>query len=251
MSASGSRPSLFQRKLWLTRRAHYIAVIERSLVLLQLRSELPISERKLVRELHFTSVTARRELDPKGLYERPVFETQNLPDSEYEELEPFEDKRPDIQWFHDDEDAADDRHRERSFAIECKRLGNRTASGWDLNKQYVTGGVQRFRSPDWRYGNMMGEGMMIGFVQDMELPAVLSVVNAHLMNESVDSLQIEATFVKNGVSRLRHEFERSFPQSPFRLLHRWLDIRDVPKTAAPTPKAKVVKRAKKTDYDKE
>ena len=246
MSRSGSRPSLFQRELWLTRRTHYVAVIERALVLLRQRSELPVSERKLVRELHFTSVTARRELDPNGFYERPIFETQNLPDSEADELEPFENKRPDIQWFHDDEDATDDRHRERSFAIECKRLGSRTASGWDVNEQYVTGGVRRFRSPEWRYGNHMGEGMMIGFVQDMELPAILDVVNAQLVNESVASLRVEATFVKNGVSRLEHEFERAFPQSPFRLLHRWLDIRAVPKKTEPVAIRKMTKRAKKS-----
>lgn len=232
MSSSGPRPSLIQRELWLTRRMHYIAVFERALLLLRERSELPVSERKLVRELHFTAVTARRELDPNGLYERPIFETQNLPDPDSEELEPFEDKRPDIQWIHDDEGATDDRHREKSFAIECKRLGSTTPSGWNLNQQYVTGGVRRFRSPASRYGNHMSEGMMIGFVQDMVMPDLLGAVNTHLTNESVAPLRLERDFAANGVSELEHSFERIFPQSPFRLIHRWLDIRAVPRKAA-------------------
>ena len=250
MSGSAPGPSLIQRQLWLTRRAHYIAVFERALELLRQRSDLPVSERKLVRLLHFTAVTARREMDPNGLYERPVFETQNLPDRESDEMDPFEDKRPDIQWFHDDESAADDRHREKSFAIECKRLGSRTASGWDLNEQYVTGGVRRFCSPVWRYGNHMSEGMMIGFVQDMELLAVRDVVNAHLANESVGSLTLEAEFVEDGVSRLEHEFVRTFPHSPFRLLHRWLDTRAVPKIMEPAPIPKRRKRSKRIQKKK-
>ncbi|HEV7401766.1 MAG TPA: hypothetical protein VGO11_02525 [Chthoniobacteraceae bacterium] len=238
MNGNGPRPSLVKRELWLTRRAHYIAVFDRALLLLRERSELPVSERMLVRELHFTTVTARRALDPNGLYERPMFETQNLPDPDSEELEPFEDKRPDIQWIHDDEGAADDRHREKSFAIECKRLGGKTQSGWDLNLQYVTGGVRRFRSPLSRYGNHMSGGMMIGFVQDMELPDVLGAVNTHLANESVAHLRLEGDFAANGVSKLGHSFERTFPQSPFHLIHRWLDIRAVPRKAAPSPKPK-------------
>ena len=76
MSGSAPGPSLIQRQLWLTRRAHYIAVFERALELLQQRSDLPVPERKLVRELHFTTVTARRELDPNGLYGVPTFETR-------------------------------------------------------------------------------------------------------------------------------------------------------------------------------
>lgn len=227
MNDRASRPSLVQRKLWQTRRMHYIAVFESALLLLRQRSTLPISERGLVRELHFTSVTARRRLDPKGRFGSPVFEAQNLPDPDSDELESFEDKRPDIQWFHDDESATDDRHREKAFVVECKRLGSKTASGWDLNQQSVIGGVVRFHSPKWKYGQHMSESMMIGFVQDMDLQVILGVVNAYLAAHSLPHLRLYMPFVTAGVSRFDHEFERSFPQSPFRLIHRWLDVRDI------------------------
>lgn len=247
MSGSASRPSLIQRKLWQSRRAHYLAVFESAMMMLRQRELLSVDEPNLVRELHFTTVTARRSLDPKGRFGSPFFEGQNLPDPDAEQLQPFEHKRPDIQWIHDDESAPDDRHREKSFIIECKRLGHTTASRWNLNEQYVISGVSRFHSAEWKYGLHMSEGMMIGFIQDMELPAILEVVNAHLAAKSLPHLQLEIPTVDAGISRLSHEFERSIPHSPFRLIHRWLDIRDVPKAAEETTRsAKVRKRNRRT-----
>jgi hypothetical protein len=245
MNGRASRPSLIHQKLWLSRRKHYIAVFENALMLLRQRPELPVDEPGLVRELHFASVTARRTLDPTGRFGSPVFEAQNLPDPESERLESFEHKRPDIQWIHDDESASDDRHREKAFVIECKRLGQTTASRWNLNEQYVISGVHRFRSIEWKYGLHMSEGMMIGFVQDMELPAVLDLVNSHIASASLPHLKPEAPFVVTGVCRLNHEFERPFSGSPFTLLHQWIDLRDIPKAAKPAATTQRVPKFKK------
>ncbi|MCB1079995.1 MAG: hypothetical protein KDM64_19400, partial [Verrucomicrobiae bacterium] len=227
MSGKGSRPSLIRQSLWQSRRDHYIAVFENALMLLCQRPELPIDEPGLVRELRFTSVTARLKLDPKGRYGRPVFEAQNLPDPDSQCLESFECKRPDIQWIHDDESAVDDRHKEKSFVIECKRLGRTTASGWNLNEQYVIGGVSRFLSPEWKYGLHMSEGMMIGFIQDMAASEILTVLNEHLGKRSISILESEMPLSHNGLNRLFHEFERPFSKSPFTLLHHWVDISGV------------------------
>lgn len=229
MKGRASRPSLIHQKLWQSRRQHYIAVFENALMMLRQRHELPVDEPGLVRELHFASVTARRTLDPVGRFGSPVLEAQNLPDPNSERLEFFEYKRPDIQWIHDDESASDDRHREKSFVIECKRLGQTTASGWNLNEQYVIGGIHRFRSTEWKYGLHLSDGMMIGFVQDMELSAILAVVNSHIATASLPCLKPEFELVTNGINRLHHEFERPFPQSPFGLHHQWIDLRDIPK----------------------
>jgi hypothetical protein len=230
MSGTVSRPSLTRRGLWQTRRVHYLAVFDRALQLLRQHSELPVLEKSLVRRLYFTTVTARLELDPKGRFERPRFEAQNLPDPDSDEVESYEEKRPDIQWVHDDPSASDDRYREKSFVIECKRLGSKTSSGWNLNEQYVVGGVHRFRSPQWRYGNQMHEGMMIGFVQDMELHVICDTVNDHLKAHGIPKLRLQGEWKEIGITELDHDFERSFSKSPFLLIHRWLDIRDVPKT---------------------
>lgn len=227
-----SRPSLIQRRWWLRRKAHYEAVFDRALLLLRQRTELWADEPNLVRELRFTTVTARREIDPTGLFGAPFFEAQSSPDPDADCVQPFEYKRPDIQWRHDDESAIDDRHREKSFVVECKRLGSKTDSGWDLNEQYVTGGIARFVSPEWKYGLHMGDGMMIGFVQDSEPAAILSTINGHISRRALTPIELEGAFVIGGVSALRHEFGRSFQISPFQLEHRWLDVRGVPQKRA-------------------
>lgn len=245
MKERAFRPSLIQQKLWTTRREHYIAVFENALLMLRQCEKLPIDEPALVRKLYFTTITARRAIDPKGRFSSPRFEAQNLPDPDSEKIEGFEHKRPDIQWVHDDESASDDRHREKSFVIECKRLGQTTASRWNLNEQYVVSGVHRFRSEEWKYGLHMSEGMMIGFVQDMDLPQILNVVNSHLTSASLPHLIHASPLSAAGVSHLRHDFERLFPLSPFTLHHHWIDIRDIPKIARQAVETKIDSKSKR------
>lgn len=242
MSASHQRPSLFRKSLWQKRRHHYLAVFRRALDLLCLEKELPVSERQIVRRLRAKTVTARRELDPKGRFERPTFEAQNLPDPDFDEIKPHESKIPDIQWLHDDPDATSDINREKSFTIECKCLGHVRASGWNLNEQYVTGGVARFRSTDWRYGNHMSEGLMIGFIQDMEPIEVRCEVDGHLVANGFPQLTV-LTNPSSAYLEFRHNFERAFAISPFQLEHLWVDIRAVPQTK-PLGKTKVSKLTK-------
>lgn len=61
-----SAPMLADPRLWQRRRAHYLAVFERALILLRERGPLPEDEIGLNRRLYFEVVTARRELDPRG-----------------------------------------------------------------------------------------------------------------------------------------------------------------------------------------
>ena len=239
MCDTDGRPSLINRRLWQHRRAHYFAVFERALLLLRCKQSLPEDEPNLNRELHNTSVTARLELDPEGLYDRPTFESQNLPDPDEEFVQPFEYKRPDIQWIHDAESATDDRHREKSFVIECKRLGEPTNARWMLNEQYVIGGITRFTSADWRYGMHMSEGAMIAFIQNMTLNDIHVEVNGYAQREEIPLIDLHLSGMQEGgVSYLNHRLTRDFPQSPFHLRHMWLDIRDIPRRARPPKPAK-------------
>jgi len=243
------QPSLANPRLWADRRAHYLTVFERALMLLREKAELPEDEPNLTRELSFTVVAARLEIDPDGRFERPRFEAQSLADPDYEGIPPHEHKRPDIQWVHDDDAAADDRHREKSFVLECKRLGRTTASGWKLNEQYAVNGVARFRCEECRYGNHMAEGAMIAFVQNMDFDAIQAEVNQHLRTAGIPLLERDDQGVKErAVSHLDHQFRRSFPISPFHLRHLWLDIRDIktkqritPKKSPPKPSPRAAK----------
>jgi hypothetical protein len=234
MTGRDNRPSLARRGLWEKRRTHYLAVLERALMLLRQHESLPASEPAIVRKLRVTAVTACRELDTKGRYQKPLFEMQNLPDPAFEEAQAHDFKIPDIQWLHDDHAAPDDKWRQKAFVIECKRLGAKSGS-WDLNENYVTRGVARFRLPGWRYGNHMHEGMMIGFVQDMTLDAILSVVNDHLSAHDIPELRFSGRWAEAAITELDHQFDRPFPKSPFQLFHRWLDIRDIPKVSNLVP----------------
>jgi hypothetical protein len=232
------RPKLADPRLWQKRRAHYLAVFRRALMLLRERDRLPEDEPNLNRELHFAVVTARREIDPNGRFGAPIFEAQNPPDPDVDTVQAHEFKRPDAQWMHDDPAAPDDRHREKHFAVECKRLGFPTKARWNLNKGYVDRGIQRFRSSEHCYGVHMAEGAMIGYVQSMGLSEVYAEVCQHATAVSTPPLVLaEHGWQPRGVTEFVHRFDRDFPISPFHLIHLWLDIQDIPvrpQTALPT-----------------
>ncbi|WP_164020210.1 hypothetical protein [Pyxidicoccus trucidator] len=195
----------------------------------------------MTRELWFKITTARRELDPEGRFSHPVPQADNLPDPDATEVQSHEFKKPDFQWIHDDDSEADERYIQKSFAIECKRLGAPTKSRWRLNEQYVVGGMNRFRDPRWKYGRGMAEGAMIGFIQNMEFEAISSAIDSDSKRIGFDRISRDPRgWQERSVSRLGNSFRREFPITPFRLFHLWLDIRDVPlkakRSVHPAPK---------------
>ena len=239
-----TRPKLISQRLWQTRRAHYVAVFKKALLLLREKAPLPADEPNLNRELKFVVVTARLELDPNGRFRAPGFEQQNLADPDASTIQPHEYKRPDAQWVDDDPAAPDDRHREKSFTIECKRLGFPPSPGWKLNEQYVIDGIERFRSTTHRYGMHTAEGLMIGYVQSMGLAAVHSEVCHHAAAKGIPGVVLSPTgWQQEGVSELEHAFQRSFLLSPFHLTHLWLDMQDVPSLSRTAPARKPSKKS--------
>src|SRR5580700_9532229 len=217
---------LASQKLWERRRAHYFAVFRLALMLLRERSSLPEGELDLNREYRFAVSTACRRLDPLGQFGRPVFEAQSPPDPDAETMQPHEWKRPDAQWLHDDPAAPDERHCEKSFFVEFKRLGSPTPTRRDLNEEYISHGVERFRSLEHRYGMHMSEGLMIAYLQSMGLQAVYAEVCRHAVAMKFPPLVLAASgWQPKGVTELFHHFERDFPLiSPFGLRHFWVDI---------------------------
>lgn len=231
-----ARPKLTSQSLWQRRQTHYLAVFKKALLLLRDKAPLPADEPTLNRELRFVVVTARLELDPKGRFRAPAFEAENMADPDASTTQPHEYKRPDAQWIDDDPAAPDDRHREKSFTIECKRLGSPPSPGWKLNEQYVIGGIERFRSTDHRYGMHTADGLMIGYVQSMGLAAVHSEVCQHAAAKGIPGVDLSPIgWQQKGVSELEHTFQRSFLLSPFHLTHLWLDMQDIPSLSRPAP----------------
>lgn len=150
----------------------------------------------------------------------PAFDAPNPPLSL--EFAPSENKRPDLRW--DLIDHLSEPENVRSFAVECKRLRSKSATGWHFNRSYALHGVARFVELNHQYGANMASGAMVGYWQNMSLKAVLDEINAALRSIGLPALSF------NGLpSGLLHQTDqilsRSFDFSPYRLRHLWLDMR--------------------------
>jgi len=108
-----------------------------------------------------------------------------------------------------------------SLHIECKKLGTAKVS-WNLNKNYVEKGIQRFDSLTHRYGQGADSGFMIGYVVSSKVALILKEVNTHLM-PGLLSLQFK---LSSKVEICSSKFARSnIAPSRFRLIHIWADLR--------------------------
>ncbi len=222
------QPSLLSRRLWAQREAFFLSQLVRALELLRHRAALPTDEVGLNRELYFCLLEASRELDPRAKYPRALTECCNQPDPDYAVRSKREDKRPDFQWAFTDPHEPDIRRSAKQFVCECKRLGFPTSRNWILNVNYVTDGVCRFADQAWGYGQRFASGVMVGYWQTMEPDAILTEVNATGQKHGLPNLALTGGWQPGGVSKLEHSFARSFPISPFRLDHLWVDVRIAP-----------------------
>lgn len=220
------RNSLLSTALWTKHEAHYFRAFLRALELLREMSSLPVEEVGLNRELYFCLLRANRELDPEGAYPPPMAECCNQPDPTDGVRAQRESKRPDFNWGFTDPHEGDFRMSAKQFIVECKRLGAAPRASWILNQNYVEHGVLRFIDPTWSYAKRFPSAVMIGYCQSMGWDDILKEVNQAGKRRnlppialSIDGWRMAAT------SKLQHLLVRSFPMSPFRLDHLWLDIR--------------------------
>nr|VFJ89429.1 MAG: hypothetical protein BECKLFY1418B_GA0070995_101512 [Candidatus Kentron sp. LFY] len=221
MSEMAALRNLWSRPTWEDRRAHYLAVFERALVLLGEEKKLPTEERELSRRLWFKLLIVCRELDPEERFGRPMGEAKNLLDPKSDAIQTHEEKEPDFQWRYDDPKVSDPQFATRSFTIECKLLGKR-----GLSRKYVKEGIIRFQHPGWKYGRDLPDGAMIGYIQAMDHDGILAEINDTLRHGAINGLaRDDPDWQKGGVSKLMHHFVREFPVELFRLIHFWLDLR--------------------------
>lgn len=133
-------------------------------------------------------------------------------------------KRPDLQLGYIDHQATDRRRGVRNFVIECKRLGAPSPSGWVFNVHYVDDGVRRFIDLQWRYGEDVATGAMVGYVESSTLAQIVADVNAALKPLGVPALALPLG-AGGHLTEMEHQFDRPFAIRPFRLVHLWIDIR--------------------------
>jgi hypothetical protein len=221
---SDSGPSLRSRNFWAKREAKYLAILERALLLLRAKASLPEAEVDLNRLLYFCLLKATRELYPHDEV-APTPECNNQPDPDDEARSTREQKRPDFQWIYLDKYEADASRCSKQFVVECKRLGKSRRADWVLNSNYVNHGVCRFQDRQWAYAKRFASGAMVGYWQSMEAEEILTEVNVELRKKTLSEIARRGTWKPAAVSSLEHQFERLFVVSPFRLCHRWVDLR--------------------------
>lgn len=220
-----SGPLISSLPLWERHEQRVLAILR--VALDRLRSTISQrGELELNRELYLCILEVNREnrmLNDLWFDYPPVFEGRNLPTPDTEDSA-SEKKIPDLQWGYIDHQAVDPRRSVRSFAIECKRLGSPSRSGWKLNVHYVDDGVRRFIDPEWQYGKDVASGAMVGYVESLSPEEIVVEVNGALDRRGVSSLSLPPG-AGEPLIEMEHSFYRPFEVSPFHLVHLWTDIR--------------------------
>ena len=220
-----SGPLITELPLWERHEQRVRAVLRSALH--RLRTQGPTGdEPKLNRALYFCMLEVNKEHSKSGglwVNSPLILNGQNPPTPDTEDSA-SERKIPDLQWGFVDHNEPDPHRYMRTFTIECKRLGAPSTSGWKFNVHYVCNGVRRFIDPEWRYGNDVATGAMVGYVESLTPEQVVSEVNKVLNQLGVSALTLPPG-ADGSLTEMEHSLWRPFAISPFKMVHLWIDIR--------------------------
>lgn len=215
--------------LWHNHESRVTEIVTLALKMLLAETDLPDNEDRLNRKLFFCIHRANRQLvDQNRHLDWPLtYEARNQPDADDIERAAREHKRPDFIWAIYDHLEPNPDKSAKYFVIECKRLGRAPYPSLRLNVNYVKNGIARFVLAEWGYGKSCKSGMMIGYVQTMEMDDILGEVNAVGNANSISRIELSnEAFIKRDVNRLQQELHRpDVPPTPFKLGHLWVDLR--------------------------
>jgi hypothetical protein len=173
--------------------------------------------RCIIRASHAASVKDGAESLPVV-----VPEGKNPPSGSDAERAAREHKIPDFYWAYIDHLAADPDAAAKQFVVECKRLTAPT-SDWIYTKEYVMSGIARFISAEHGYGKDSLSGAMVGYLQEISLVDAHAEINKWASGESIPQLSVSRQ-AGDDSAELDHRLDRSFPESPFHLLHLWTRV---------------------------
>jgi len=216
------RPNLFALNTWASHESRVLEIFCRALSKLAAQKRLPTREDDLNRELFRFARKENYELIKKGRGSQSslLYEANNQPAADDLVRAKRESKRPDFQCGFVDAQIGVDRF----FVLEGKRLGQPSSNSWVLNENYITNGIQRFVHAEWAYGQDASSGVMIGYIQSMTMDEILEEVNNCGKSHKVPEI---AAIVggQNGLVQFQHRLDRSFPETPYRLIHVWANLR--------------------------
>jgi hypothetical protein len=245
------RPRLSQIPLW-ERHVELVLAVARDALIRLAEQSVHGDEPALNRAFYECAMLANRDRHDRGqayLESLLIWEARNQP-SPATSGTTAENKIPDFQCGYTDHACPDPLSAVRMFVIECKRLGTPTATGWNFNSRYVSDGVLRFVDARWQYGKHVESGAMIGYLDGMSAPAVLAEVNTAATNHGVPLLVMGSGSV-SPLHELRHSLGRSFAESPFELVHLWVENPSPPSTAAVSvARQSALKSSKKAPGDR-
>jgi hypothetical protein len=204
--------------LWQRHEQIYVSIFSEALEQLDITEELSEHEDDisevlcpLLRQICFT----RKVRIPD--WEKPIQPNVN------EELKGGKNrKRPDFTCSLINSFAQTQEMYEINFHIECKRLGKKKGS-WNLNKNYITNGIQRFDSGKHEYGKKALSGMMIGYIIDMKPSEILDDVNNHIVDKFP---RLNFSLIKKVVAYQQKIIRNTITPKEFKLIHKWVDLRE-------------------------
>ncbi|MFT3880667.1 MAG: hypothetical protein QM703_13510 [Gemmatales bacterium] len=134
-------------------------------------------------------------------------------------------KRPDFTCSLMNPQATDFRTSQINYYVECKRLGQRVGN-WFLNDNYSAHGIDRFVNNGWQYAKGYDSAAMVGYIESSAPSTILIEVNAGAAARKLPLLtRVGAAWITKGVNPLSQPIlARSFPPTPFRLDHLWVDL---------------------------
>ena len=168
------------------------------------------------------NIFAWRKANRKSPFFSINFNGRNQARQEDLKPHPSENKEPDLQVVVYSDPV---RQIDYFYSVECKRLYSPPHGNCQY---YVNDGVLRFVKRDFSYGIDVSSGLMIGYVQALELSDFLRHINNYCNKASIANLNLIDDWNPKGVSRLSHSLIRSeMRPSDFLLNHLWVDIRDI------------------------
>jgi hypothetical protein len=218
-----ARPRLSSLDLWAWHEDRFVRLLREALaqVAADPNGEIEVDlNRSLYRAIiHVSHAAAALGGEPPPVV---VPEGRNPPHASDRERAEREFKIPDFYWAYIDDLATDPDSAAKQFVIECKRL-TIASKNWVYTEEYVKSGVARFISRGHGYGMGVASGVMVGYVQQLGIDDALREVNTHAASMAVPPLRLN-TRSGDDSAEFDHELTRSFPESPFRLLHLWVRV---------------------------
>ncbi len=215
-------PSLTSVPVWANFEQRILGVLELALNLLAEADET-VGELELNERLAARISTANFQLlqtGEGGLDFLPSYDGHQYPD-ETALLGEANRKRPDFTWSWQDASSPTHGEATREFVVECKRLGD--ATGSVFSHRYVDEGIVRFVSASHEYGRLGGRGSMVGYVQVPGKPAILVTVQARTASHQLSEISPDGE-LDDRIARLTQTLDRDFGESPFELVHFWVDV---------------------------